>query len=160
MTALTLISILISLSTTILTCTNPFSMAITVLLIALITSGLYASLHSSWLAFLLFLIYVGGILVIFSYFLAIIPNQQQFNIYLIRIPILSLCLFLLTALLLTDSWTRYIPALTPLTHAIFITYNISILIRLVLILLFTIVTIIKTCKLEKGPLRSFIISYV
>lgn len=95
--------IVISLSVTMLTCTNPFSIAITILLTALITSRLYAALHSSWLSFLLFLIYVGGILVIFSYFLAITPNQQKFNNYSIFIPFISMLLFIIILILTMDS---------------------------------------------------------
>lgn len=152
--------IVISLSVTMLTCTNPFSIAITILLTALITSRLYAALHSSWLSFLLFLIYVGGILVIFSYFLAITPNQQKFNNYSIFIPFISMLLFIIIFILTVDSWTSYIPILPQLTTIIFTTFNLSSLIILVVVLLFTIVVVIKTCKLEKGPLRSFIRLYV
>lgn len=152
--------IVISLSVTMLTCTNPFSIAITILLTALITSRLYAALHSSWLSFLLFLIYVGGILVIFSYFLAITPNQQKFNNYSIFIPFISMLLFIIIFILTVDSWTSYMPILPQLTTIIFTTFNLSSLIILVVVLLFTIVVVIKTCKLEKGPLRSFIRLYV
>lgn len=152
--------IIMALSVTILTCTNPFSMATTILLTALITSRLYAALHSSWLRFLLFLIYVGGILVIFSYFLAITPNQQKFNSYSISIPIISIIFFMIMLTTTTDSWTLHMPILPSLTTIIFNTYNLSILVILVLILLFTIIVVIKTCKLEKGPLRSFMRLYV
>jgi NADH-ubiquinone oxidoreductase chain 6 len=160
MIILVITRIIISLSVTILTCTNPFSIAITILLTALMTSRLYAALHSSWLRFLLFLIYVGGILVIFSYFLAITPNQQKFNNYSTLIPITSILLFIVILITTTDSWTLHIPILPSLTTTIFNTHNISTLIILVLILLFTIIVVIKTCKLEKGPLRSFIRIYV
>lgn len=160
MTTILIIRIAISLSTTILTCINPFSIAITILLIALTISGLYATLFSSWLRFLLFLIYVGGILVIFSYFLAIIPNQHQFNRYLAIIPLLSIIIFTLFSSIIVDTWTPSIPNYTSLTTIIFNSYNLSILILLVLILLFTIIVVIKACKIEKGPLRSFISLYV
>lgn len=160
MTTLTLITILISLSITTLTCTNPFSIAIIILIVALITASIYASLHSSWLGFLLFLIYVGGILVIFSYFLAITPNQYQYNLNLIKIPTLSIFLLLIISILITDSWTPYVPDFLSLTKIIFTFQNMPILIILVLILLFSIIVVIKTCKLEKGPLRSFIRLYV
>lgn len=160
MTVITIIRIAISLSITILTCTNPFSITITILLVALSISGLYATLYSSWLAFLLFLIYVGGILVIFSYFLAIIPNQHQFNYYLTIIPLLSITIFTLFSIFISDTWTSSIPNYSSLTTIIFNPYNLSTLILLVLILLFTIIVVIKACKIEKGPLRSFISLYV
>lgn len=160
MTIIVIISITISLSTTILTCVNPFSIAITILLVALFISGLYAILYSSWLGFLLFLIYVGGILVIFSYFLAIMPNQHQFNYYLAIIPLLSITIFTLFSVFISDTWTSSMPNYSSLTTIIFNPYNLSTLILLVLILLFTIIVVIKACKVEKGPLRSFISLYV
>jgi len=102
-TTLILTTTLISLSVTTLTCANPFSIAIIILIVALITASIYASIHSSWLGFLLFLIYVGGILVIFSYFLAITPNQYQYNLNLVKIPALSILLLLIISILLPDS---------------------------------------------------------
>lgn len=160
MTIIVIIRITLSLSITILTSISPFSMAITILLVALSVSGLYAILYSSWLAFLLFLIYVGGILVIFSYFLAIIPNQHQFNYYSTIIPLLSITIFILFSIFIPDTWTSSIPNYSSLTTIIFNSYNLSTLILLVLILLFTMIVVIKACKIEKGPLRSFISLYV
>lgn len=160
MTVIVIIRVTLSLSITILTFISPFSMAVTILLVALSVSGLYATLYSSWLAFLLFLIYVGGILVIFSYFLAIIPNQHQFNYYSTIIPLLSITIFILFSIFIPDTWTSSIPDYSSLTTIIFNSYNLSTLILLVLILLFTMIVVIKACKIEKGPLRSFISLYV
>lgn len=160
MTILLITRIISSLSVTMLTCTNPFSMAINILLIALISSSMYATIHSTWLSLLIFLIYIGGILVIFSYFLAIFPNQQKFNTHSITIPIISVIIFIVILVMTADSWVSYSPLLHPVTITIFYAYNIPALIILVIILLFTMVVVIKVCKLEKGPLRSFISLYV
>jgi NADH:ubiquinone oxidoreductase subunit 6 (subunit J) len=160
MSLLILTRVVISLSITMLICTNPFPMALIILLIALSTSIIYAILHSSWLALLLFLIYVGGILVIFSYFLAVAPNQQLPNKSIILIPLLSFITFIISFLILIDSWVNPIPVYINLTSILFTPYNLPILIILVVVLLFTIIVVIKACKLEKGPLRSFISLYV
>lgn len=152
--------ILTSLSVTLLTCSNPFSIAINILLIALISSSLYAIIHSTWLGLLIFLIYIGGILVIFSYFLAVAPNQQKFNTHSIIIPATSTIIFTLILITVTDSWVSFTPLLSPLTSIMFCNNNLPTLLILVLILLFTIIAVIKVCKLEKGPLRSFIRLYV
>jgi len=160
MSLLILTRIIISLSITILICTNPFPIALIILLIALSTSTIYAILCSSWLALLLFLIYVGGILVIFSYFLAVAPNQQLPNKSTILIPLSSFITFIISFSVLIDSWVNPILIHIKLTSILFTPYNLPILIMLVLVLLFTIIVVIKTCKLEKGPLRSFIRLYV
>lgn len=151
---------IISLAVTTLTCSNPFPIALIILLIALLSSVTYAILHSSWLAMLLFLIYVGGILVIFSYFLAVAPNQQLPKTSSFLLPLFSLFTFILSSIFITDSWVIFLPAFTKLTSTLFTCNNLPILIILVLILLFTIIVVIKACKLEKGPLRSFIRLYV
>nr|QWT71546.1 NADH dehydrogenase subunit 6 [Limnodrilus hoffmeisteri] len=155
MTMLMMISIILSLSMTMLTCVSPLSMAINILLIALTTSGLYAAIHSTWLSLLIFLIYIGGMLVMFSYFLAILPNQQKFSSHSIMIPTVSTLIFMFVFSSVIDSWTVYTPMLYQLTTTMFCAHNMPILMLLVLVLLFTMVTVIKVCKLEKGPLRSF-----
>lgn len=152
--------VVISLSITMLTCSNPFPIALTILLIALSTSIIYAIIHSSWLALLLFLIYVGGMLVIFSYFLAVAPNQHLPSSHTLLIPLLSFTTFIISFFIITDSWVNFIPVHVKLTSVLFLPYNLSVLITLVLILLFTIIVVIKACKLEKGPLRSFMRLYV
>lgn len=160
MSLLILTRVVISISITILTCTNPFPIALIILLIALSTSIIYAILHSSWLAMLLFLIYVGGILVIFSYFLAVAPNQQLPSTSTILISLVSFITLIMSFSTFIDSWVNFIPIQIKLTTTLFTLHNTPILIMLVLILLFTMIVVIKACKLEKGPLRSFIRLYV
>jgi|HubBroStandDraft_2_1064218.scaffolds.fasta_scaffold34005_1 hypothetical protein len=157
---LTLLIILTSITAfSIFLAINPLTIGILILIIALLLAVTFAYSISSWLALLIFLIYIGGILVIFSYFVSITPNQTiafQFIITSITISILTMSLWIKLA-----NPTHLIhPYHTNQTNFIFITSNSITLILLALILLFTIVIVVKITTLSKGPLRPFHTNYV
>lgn len=152
-------NMLLTLSLTLIVRPNPFSIGLLILLTALIIACIYSLTCSSWLGFLIFLIYIGGILIIFSYFLAIIPNQSTINIKLILLPVSTLFISLLTSIFAFDSWTTSFTNPKLLTEFIFSYYNHPLLIIILLTLLFTMIIVVKICNLSKGPLRAFI-SYV
>lgn len=147
---------LLTLSFSLLLTSNPFIIALSILLIAIIVASIFSLLISSWFAFLIYLIYVGGILIIFSYFLALTPNQP---IYPSHVPILlsTFLLFLIFSLSL-DIWSPSF-SIKPQIASLYLYSNCPILILLTLILFLTIIIIVKLSSLSKGPLRSFI-SYV
>ena len=151
MTLLILSRLCIIISSSIIISFNPLTSGLLILLLALSIAGMYASIISSWYAFLVFLIYIGGILVIFSYFVALIPNQEKISIKLkTAIPILFIRI--------TIYYMAPLPVLPYQHHSIFSLYttsNSSILLLLALLLLLTIVIIVKITNLSKGPLRPF-----
>lgn len=134
--------------------TNPLTIGIIILLTALILAITFAYSISSWIAFLIFLIYIGGILVIFSYFVSIIPNQTISIIYNMAIISTSFILILAVSVLLNLS-----PQITISDHihinSIYTSPNIPTLILLASLLLFTIIVVVKLTILSKGPLRPF-----
>jgi NADH-ubiquinone oxidoreductase chain 6 len=133
---------------------NPLTIGLIILIIALILATTFAYAISSWIAFLIFLIYIGGMLVIFSYFVSIIPNQTlQFSHNLIFISISITCLTLLTSYLNIKPHTPSSYSL--ILNFIYLQHNIPSLLFLALILLFTIVVVVKLTILSKGPLRPF-----
>lgn len=153
-----LISLILTITSAILLTINPLSLGIVILFTALVLTFNYALIITSWVAFLIFLIYVGGILVIFAYFVALTPNQQTNQI--IVIPIVMT----LTSLLLISITTKR-SLLTPIStikniNTLYLTENIQLLLILALILLFTIIIVVKLVTNNKGPLRPFINSYV
>lgn len=134
---------------------NPLTIGIIILFIALLLSLTFAYSMSSWVAFLIFLIYIGGMLVIFSYFVSIIPNQTLEVIFNISIIITSISTLFITSLLLIIK-----PIITVnqpiILNYIYLKFNLPILIILASILLFTIIVVVKITILSKGPLRPFI----
>lgn len=135
---------------------NPISITLIIIFIALIIACTFCVNLSSWYAFLIFLIYVGGMLVIFAYFTATSPNQQKIE----RKKIIKTAL---SILLITRSFIIYINKNTPITASkshqlirIFTNNNVYTLILITLILLITIIIVVKLSSRSKGPLRTFI----
>nr|BDQ43932.1 NADH dehydrogenase subunit 6 [Metaphire megascolidioides] len=134
--------------------TTPIMLGINILTMALLLSATLATYMSSWYAFLVFLIYVGGMLVMFAYFLALSPNQQM--------PTTSNMIYMLVTLT-----TLTIVAITTKTKISIpqemyqdntYLYSMSTapaLILLALILLLTMVIVVKLTSRSKGPLRPF-----
>ena len=152
---LTSIIILISsLAFTIFIAINPVSLGIIILIIALLLAIIFAYSISSWVAFLIFLIYIGGILVIFSYFVAIVPNQTLSIKEITSSAIISM----ISLIIITQALNITQPIISSFTNhfnALYTKSNTLTLIILACILLFTIVVVVKLTMLSKGPLRPF-----
>lgn len=135
---------------------NPLSITLIIIFIALITACIFSATLSSWYAFLIFLIYVGGILVIFAYFTATSPNQQQISGKKI-IKTVILIILITGSILITMN--RNIPLTSSKSHQLirlYTSHNIYTLILITLVLLITIVIVVKLASRSKGPLRTFI----
>lgn len=131
--------------------------ALRLLAISIIVATTYAMTTSTWLAIIVFLVYVAGILVIFAYFVAITPNQQ---IMISANPILLLIIFtssLIYSIIRLSNFTSIDKSIKILF--IYSNNNPATLLILALVLLLTIVVVVKISRQSKGPLRSFI-SYV
>lgn len=152
-TVITISIILLSISSTILLAISPLSIGIIILVISVMLTLIFSSLISSWIAFLIFLIYVRGILVIFAYFVSLIPNQHT-NMLSLYVPfIASIILIIIT------SKNIFIPNQTKTLKFINTFYsenNSSILIILAIALLLAMVVVVKIVTSNKGPLRPFI----
>jgi len=133
---------------------NPLSLLLIIIIISLIIATIYRISLSSWYAFLIFLIYVRGILVIFAYFAATTPNQRIttkslfFNLFIISIPVFSFSF--LTYKTYPILKTKEIQLTDIYSHQ-----NGIVLIFITLVLLLTIIIIVKITKHSKGPMRPF-----
>ena len=152
---LSIITILVSvIAFSTLTAINPLTIGLIILIIALILAITFAYSISSWIAFLVFLIYIGGMLVIFSYFVSIIPNQTLTFSHNLFSMLISLSLISLTSYILNSKpiiYSSYVLSL----NFIYNNQNIATLLILALVLLFTIIVVVKLTILSKGPLRPF-----
>lgn len=148
-----LYSIIIAITSIARLAQTPIQLGIIILITALSVSLLFAWIISPWISFLIFLIYIGGILVIFSYFIAITPNQ--------KLPLLSvivtLLIFSLTTIFILNKLSRNgIQINNRIQTNTF--YNINqtpSLIIIALILLITIIIVVKVSNSLQGPLRPF-----
>nr|YP_010869759.1 NADH dehydrogenase subunit 6 [Dendrobaena veneta]WGU49268.1 NADH dehydrogenase subunit 6 [Dendrobaena veneta] len=152
---LTLYMLMLITSTfTLLLASTPIMLGVNILAMALLLSATFAAFSSSWFAFLIFLIYVGGMLVMFAYFLAITPNQQMTksniltNSMITFITLCTLCFFI----------NIKIPTLSTFIQGTSTLYSMNtapFLIMLAMILLITMVIVVKITARSKGPLRPF-----
>nr|QNN93054.1 NADH dehydrogenase subunit 6 [Platynereis sp. 2 PA-2020] len=154
MTLLMLNALIITLFFSCLTTLSPINLGVTVLMIALFMSIMLAMITSSWFGFIAFIIYVGGMLVMFAYFAALQPNQYITNWNWLLTP--SWCLILLYILSQNVSilWSDYMPN----TMEIYSMTNVVLPVFLALILFLALIVVVKTARADEGPLRPF--SYV
>ena len=110
----------------------------------------------SWIGLLIFLIYVGGLLVIFSYFVALAPNQiitiKSSGIFffftlLVIFYLVYLC-YMLDGFSFSDVFNLSMPYLLVFD-------NIVIFVVLSLVLFFALVAVVKICSSRVSPLRPF-----
>lgn len=150
----TLILIIAAITFSASTAINPLTIGLLILFLALVLAVTFGLSISSWVALLIFLIYIGGILVIFAYFVAITPNQNLPIPLLVGMILTSL--FALASISFSAELKSYvILRYTSQTNIIYELFSINVLIILALILLFTIVVVVKVSIHRKGPLRPF-----
>ena len=144
--------LIISLWLSIIIALSPLILGIWILLIALISRVFLAIFSNSWFRIIIFLIYIGGLLVIFAYFISIQPNQFLFigyNLYILLI-------FIFTIWLIVDIFKlkRFYNIGYWIT-GFFDLLNLNILIILGLILFFVIVVVVKICYGIRIPIRPY-----
>jgi NADH-ubiquinone oxidoreductase chain 6 len=154
-----LILIISSIAINIFIIINPLSIGISILLIALTVATIFSYTISSWISFLIFLIYIRGILVIFSYFVSLTPNQST-NLLSIIIILISTFITLFFLTIIFNITTLSAPFYHIQSNTFYLKSNTATLILLALILLFTIIIVVKLTTNIKGPLRPFTNKYV
>jgi len=134
----------------ILSYNNPIRLSIIIIIIATIVSIITRLNLSSWYAIILFLIYVGGLLVIFSYFVRLRSNDPiilKRKIHFIVIPTI-----LYKSLNLQISSNLYNSSQINILYK---PINIITILLITIALLVIIIIVIKIVKSNNGPLRGF-----
>lgn len=143
---------------------QPLSLGLVVIISTLLMCFIRAITLSSWYGYILFLIYVGGLLVIFAYVAALSPNV----LFGKGTPVI----FFLTILLPVSLGFYFLPLvdissiryLNVFRDAKFLKIYgiemvapqmISILIGLALILLINLIVVVKICYYQQASLRPF-----
>ncbi len=139
---------------TFLLASSPLLIGLWVLLIAFSLAGWIGVIGISWFGLILFLIYVGGMLVIFIYFVAITPNQQHDSkIFFMRILIFIIFLRI-------GEKIRFINRFNIETSfnrdSILFYFSQGAVLVLIFIMLFVgLIIVVKITRLVQGPLRPF-----
>nr|AOR07211.1 NADH dehydrogenase subunit 6 [Enchytraeus cf. crypticus SL-2017] len=152
-TMLLFTSTMITLASAMTLSMNPLSMGIIILMTSLMLTLIYSTMLTSWIAFLIFLIYIGGMLVMFAYFVALTPNQQMNLMTLVPLVLLFITSF--TYMLTYKMTPTMSPTNMKFMYTFYLTNNVPLLLILALILLFTMIVVVKLVTNNKGPLRPF-----
>lgn len=157
-------SLLLALAFTLPLIITPLTLGLWILSIALVTARLLTLLSSSWFGLILFIIYIGGILVIFSYFAAVAPNQKL-NILILAILSISTFMLLFFIVNLSPYFFKQ-QQITPTQNIsssfmyLFTPSQTPLIITLASLLLLALIFVVKITNRNEGPLRPFINPYV
>nr|YP_009228554.1 NADH dehydrogenase subunit 6 [Aculamprotula tientsinensis]ALP29950.1 NADH dehydrogenase subunit 6 [Aculamprotula tientsinensis] len=140
---------------------HPLSLGIMVLLLAFLNCTLIATI-SPWYSYMLFFIFIGGMLVMFAYIASLSPNMT----FSVNNPLMPIMLTLFSLFSFKDSklTSNYqtnaelaisINDTTQTLSFLYMEKGISCVILLACMLLFTMVASVKICKPKSGALRPF-----
>nr|AQM37857.1 NADH dehydrogenase subunit 6 [Unio tumidus]AQM37871.1 NADH dehydrogenase subunit 6 [Unio tumidus] len=140
---------------------HPLSLGIMVLLLAFLNCAIIATV-SPWYAYMLFFIFIGGMLVMFAYIASLSPNMTfSTNNPLMPIALTIFSLFYFKNSALTSNYqtnaelASSISNTTQITSFLYMENGIACVILLACMLLFTLVASVKICKPKMGALRPF-----
>nr|DBA44302.1 TPA_asm: NADH dehydrogenase subunit 6 [Peltospira operculata] len=141
---------------------HPLSLGLSIMLCSLSICLLIGALGSGWFGFILFLIFVGGLLVMFAYVSALTPNvffhgmnltYWFFLLWLIVAFVFS-SVFFFDLVLVTDSLENGMSFFySSMGEKLVVPSRVSILLGLGIILLLNLLAIVKICYYQQGPLR-------
>nr|YP_008999700.1 NADH dehydrogenase subunit 6 [Lamprotula leaii]AFC97499.1 NADH dehydrogenase subunit 6 [Lamprotula leaii] len=161
MTILTLTTLWLYLMTTMILPMHPLSLGMMVLVLAFISCVLVSTM-SPWYAYMLFFIFIGGMLVMFAYIASLSPNMTfSLNSQLMPTIVTIMTITTFTSTSLTSNHQTDFDlnlSLNTTTQALSSLYSQSgnnCVILLACVLLFTMVASVKLCKPKMGALRPY-----
>nr|YP_010045040.1 NADH dehydrogenase subunit 6 [Polyphylla gracilicornis]QPF96305.1 NADH dehydrogenase subunit 6 [Polyphylla gracilicornis] len=164
---LTLMSISLISSITFLFLKHPMSMGLTLLIqtvMVALTLGFFNL--NFWYSYILFLVMIGGMMVLFVYMTSVASNEKfAFSTKIFTLILLMSLLMIFTIIMLDPYYSNInnmnLEKLNCQTNFIlslnkFINYPMSIILfLLILYLLITLIAIVKITNIKSGPLRPY-----
>nr|ASM41883.1 NADH dehydrogenase subunit 6 [Scaphoideus varius] len=152
------IKLMISISSSIPMLKTPMSMGILLLIQTTLTTILISKLFSSsWMAMTIFLMLIGGLLILFMYMSSIASNEKFTpNIYMM-LPFMFIIIpmeELLCETQMNEKLTMFVPNESITLMKIYNKKSMLITILMFLYLLLTMISVSSIIKIYKGPLRS------
>nr|YP_011014672.1 NADH dehydrogenase subunit 6 [Melanodrymia galeronae]WQA11510.1 NADH dehydrogenase subunit 6 [Melanodrymia galeronae] len=141
---------------------HPLSLGLCIMFLSLSSCFLIGLLSHSWFGFILFLIFVGGMLVMFIYVSALSPNVyfKGMNLPFVMVILVLFMLFnfielfFLDTLSVTDVFVENFSFMKSLNgEKVVVPAYICIMIGLGVILLLNLLAVVKICYYQHGPLR-------
>nr|ALO76229.1 NADH deshydrogenase subunit 6 [Pleophylla sp. PLE01] len=122
--------------------------------------------YNYWFSYLLFLIMIGGMLVLFAYMTSVASNEKfKFSIKITVIIMMMTSMIILT-LMLTDQYFTNLNNINPESISMMMKFKLSlnkfisypsniIMFMMIIYLLITLIAVVKITDIKKGPLRQF-----
>nr|AUJ21413.1 NADH dehydrogenase subunit 6 [Chaetopleura apiculata] len=158
-------SLILSLSFMMLILNQPLTLGLFILFNSFLMSISIYFQEKAWFSFILFLVYIGGMLVMFAYITTLIPNLAFKSINLTSLFIM---IEIFWFILLSNSTLLGFPFnksnmnmeltvsyINNWGGSLFSLFNIIMMMSLASILLFILICVVKICYFSKGPLRPF-----
>nr|ALO70610.1 NADH deshydrogenase subunit 6 [Staphylinidae sp. 2 EF-2015] len=141
---------------------HPMSMGLILLLqtllISLMTGYLYVNF---WFSYILFLIMVGGMLILFIYMTSIASNEKfKFSMKLLLYSLMFILIFIMFMMFMDNLFLFNFMNIKSFSMNFFMTLNkffsypnFLIFLMLIIYLLITMIMVVKIININKGPLR-------
>nr|YP_010944782.1 NADH dehydrogenase subunit 6 [Mastigoteuthis agassizii]WMC20880.1 NADH dehydrogenase subunit 6 [Mastigoteuthis agassizii]WMC20970.1 NADH dehydrogenase subunit 6 [Mastigoteuthis agassizii] len=165
MSLLFMVSVGFSLSSVCLMVIQPLSLGFMLMMVMLCVSVLVGMVTFSWYGYLLFLVYIGGLLVMFMYVISLIPNliflsSKVFSyFFFIFFGFIIMNFFVTKDLVSVDmkdlSLLDYSSVSMGGSTMIMMYDNFTCYLLLGVVLLFVLISVVKICYYCEGPLRVF-----
>lgn len=124
------------------------------LLTILISLSIRILIQFPWTAYILFLIILGGLLVLFIYIASLAPNRKIFKISFLTPYFLFLLIFLIRPQSYKDLSLSTVSTIINLKK-LYLPIACNITILLTVFLLFTLIVVVSVAKTNRGPLRLY-----
>nr|QBC73213.1 NADH dehydrogenase subunit 6 [Pseudococculinidae sp. MNHN-IM-2013-40847] len=145
---------------------QPLSLGLSIMMLTTLISILIGMFFSSWYSYILFLVFIGGLLVMFAYVSVLIPNM----VFSSMTPMLTFMMMFLFSFFLLNifpiSSSQSISSIqmpqnslkTMISSSMELTLisSTSIMIILGILLLFALLAVVKICYYQQSPLRPFL----
>lgn len=155
MTLLFFLSFCLGLTATLVLAASPIVLGLWVLMFALFSAIALSVSHASWVGLMIFIIYVGGLLVMFAYFVALTPNLIIEGVTMVSLASTSalffFTLFVFSTPINLKTFTTYS------NHPIIIFFTLSpvMVIIIAVVLFIALISVVKLCRRFSAPLRPF-----
>lgn len=136
---------------------NPITLGAAIFLLAATAAIIITTISSSWFRLALFIIFIGGLMVIFAYFVSLIPNQRlSLTTPVITALSLTALFFMLTSPARPNFAAQCSPQdrITP-SLVLYHPQTTLFILLLGLVLLLALIAVVKITKITRGPLRHF-----
>lgn len=136
---------------------QPLRLGLIVIIIAIVLRVIVGFLFVSWFGFLLFLIYVGGLLVIFAYVVVLMPNNYFFskNVFFYFLMSFIIIRLLLSLVYVNINNRERLFLMQDSAQILVSDYSGVVFVFLAIILFFALLVVVKVCYFQGGPLRPF-----